>query len=215
MATKKKTAPVETSAPSVVVETSAPSAKFAHACKAWGARGQTWLDDGQKLAVAAALFFETHGEVAFINTLYNSMPKGSKTAAMAEWLVLFCNVKANDRESAKTGVVFIKGDKGAMFSDPEMLGQIRKKRAEQKWYLMGKPDPAPADIFDVDKALQKALSAIFTAAVKAKGTSDDGKLAELREWAVAHGVQGLPSVTTSAPSDAQESLADILASLPQ
>lgn len=113
----------------------------------WGKRGTKWAKDGHILAVSALAISAAHGDIGPVNRLYLAMPNGTKREAMTSWLLAYGALMANTDSATKKDKPFIytkdkefKVDAGA--ADP--------------WYNH-KPDKAPDEVFDVQKALEAVI----------------------------------------------------------
>lgn len=132
------------------------------AITAWGKRGARWAD-GQMLAVSALTRLADHGDIGYCNRLYQAIPKGSKSSAMASWMLTHGALTANTDKGSKADkpFVFSKG------KTTDVQGSIA-----DPWFDH-KPEPGADAVFD----LQKALMAVLTEAGKAKHVAH-GELAE-------------------------------------
>lgn len=127
----------------------------------------------QTAAVAVLEHFAQHHDNGLVNRLYHAMPAGSRKAALASWLLTHCAVSANTDKATKQEQPFVydrtkKTDPEAGEADP--------------WYSH-KPDKAPDEVFD----LQKAVRALLAKASKA-ATLKGGDSKALRALAAAVGI---------------------------
>ncbi|MFN7318442.1 MAG: hypothetical protein ACK5S6_02925 [bacterium] len=122
--------------------------------ESWGKRGNSWVKDGQTLALQALMHLEAHGDIGFVNRLYLAMPKGSKSSAMVSWLLTYGSLQANTDKGTKATSPF-KFDKSKV---TDVAGA-----AADPWYDH-KPEPEADKVLD----LQKLLKAILTKAAKAE-----------------------------------------------
>lgn len=113
------------------------------------------LDNDIHIAACSAIAIKgEHGDTMFINRLYLALPKGTRAAALTNWLLQYGGVIANDGTTGKpkTEQPFLhtkdkKADLEAGMADP--------------WYDH-KPDPKPDEVFDV-------MAAVMAIIKKAKG----------------------------------------------
>ena len=129
------------------------------AIKTAGAKLDTRI---QAAAVGVLEHFAVHKDNGLVNRLYHAMPAGSRKSALTSWLLTHCAVAANTDKATKQEQPFVydrtkKTDPEAGEADP--------------WYSH-KPDKAPDEVFD----LQKAVRALLAKAGKAEsikgGTAD-------------------------------------------
>ena len=119
--------------------------------KATGAK----LDARIQTAAGAVLeHFAQYHDNGLVNRLYHAMPAGSRKAALTSWLLTHCAVSANKDKATKQEQPFVY-DRNKK-TDPE-AGEV------DMWYNH-KPDKAPAEVFD----LQKAVRALLARAGKAE-----------------------------------------------
>ena len=108
----------------------------------------------QTAAVGVLEHFEEHKDNGMVNRLYHAMSAGSRKSALTSWLLAHCAVSANTDKATKQEQPFVydrnkKTDPEAGEADP--------------WYSH-KPEKAPDEVFD----LQKAVRALLSKAEKAK-----------------------------------------------
>lgn len=107
--------------------------------------------DFQVAALSAIGVFKAHGNVFYINAVYNALGKGARHVAMTAWLTSFGGVSANEGESKAT-TPFVK-DKNK---------QVDMEAGDKNpWYNM-KPSAKPDAVLDLLKlalALVKKASA--------------------------------------------------------
>lgn len=102
----------------------------------------------QTAAVAVLEHFAQHHDNGLVNRLYHAMPAGSRKAALTSWLLTHCAVSANTDKATKHEQPFVydrskKTDPEAGEADP--------------WYSH-KPDKAPDEVFDLQKAVRSLLA---------------------------------------------------------
>lgn len=139
-------------------------AEFNAACDSWGKRGKKWVQEGQTLGLTALALLEASGDIGPVNRLFCAMPKGSKSAAMAEWILAFGRVRANEDTKDKAKPFVYAKDK---VNDIE--GATKKP-----WFDF-RPEPTPLELFDV----QAAVRAIIAKAAKATNVEHGDMLEKL------------------------------------
>lgn len=117
------------------------------AIDAWGKRGATWAKEGHKLALQALVHLNNTGDIGPCNRLYVAMPKGSKSSAMAAWLMSFAALQPNPDATDKAKPFVYTKDKKC---DPE-------GGAKTPWFEF-RPEPTPLEMFDVVPALEAVLA---------------------------------------------------------
>lgn len=137
--------------------------ELGNAISAWGKRGAKWIAEGQMLAVSALTRLADHGDIGYCNRLYLAMPKGTKSSAMASWMLTHGALIANTDKGSKA-------DKPFVFSKDKTT-DVQAGIADP-WFDH-KPEPDADAVFD----LQKALMAVLTKASKARHVAH-GELAE-------------------------------------
>lgn len=111
----------------------------------------------QECGLFALEHAEAHQDLCHVNGLYNALPKGTRKSALTGWLLAFGKVKANTgKDKAERPFAFDKE------KETDLDGA-----AETPWFEF-KPDAAPDEVFD----LQKAMMALLKKARKLKA---DGK----------------------------------------
>ncbi len=162
------------------------------AIDAFAKTGLKWADQGHKLAIATLEHLvKSHGDVGAVNRLYKAMPAGSKSSALVSWFLAYGALVANvDKETKK--------DKPFVFAKDKTTNVVGG--AADPWYNH-KPEPAPDDVFDVQKALAAILSKAKRVAAKG-GTVTGGELLVEIE-AIAAGEKKSPSTE---PADAESML---------
>lgn len=150
----------------MTIKTIDNAAELTKAIDAWGKKGTKWVQEGHMLAMSALQHHCKHGDITLVNRLFLSMPKGSKSAAMAEWFLTFGAMVANeDKEGKKTSP--FKHDKE---KTPNLA-----EAAKNPWYDF-QPEKKPDELFDV----RKAILAIIKKAEKADNVEGTELLTTLR-----------------------------------
>lgn len=146
----------------------------------------------QDTGVDVLTHFAEHKDTGLVNRLYLAMPAGSRKTALASWLMTHCAVIAN--ADAKT-----KKEQPFLYAKDKATNPTAG--AQDPWYNH-KPDAAPDQVFD----LQKAVKALLVKAQKAttKEHMDADATAKLRELAVACGIpeSDVPTFVAPAAPDA-------------
>lgn len=114
---------------------------------AWAKRGSAWTKEGQALGLLALGRLSEHGDIGPVNRLFNAMPKGTKSSAMASWLLAYGALQANTDKATKA-------DKPFVFDREK---QTDTAGASADPWFDHKPEPAPDEIFDLQKALASVL----------------------------------------------------------
>lgn len=143
------------------------------AIEAWGVQGKAWTKHGHLLAMSALSLLAAHGDIGPVNRLYLAMPKGTKTTAMAEWLLTFGKlVPTEDKEKAKTQ---------PFTYSKEKMNNL-EGAAKKPWYEF-KPEPTVIEAFDVQAAVKAAIKAIEQKATKAQTITGGAALESLKALA--------------------------------
>lgn len=127
----------------------------------------------QDAAVSVLYHFAVHKDNGLVNRLYMAMPTGSRKAALTSWLLAHCAVVANKDKATKNEQPFVYAKDKA--TNPEA-------GAADPWYSH-KPDKAPSEVFD----LQKAVRALLAKAGKAESLKG-GDADTLKSIAAAVGI---------------------------
>jgi hypothetical protein len=146
------------------------------------ARGTKLDQDIHIAALSAVAVFEKHGNVFYINAVYQALGKGARHVAMTTWLTAVGGVKANDGESKDTTPFVKDANKAVNLA----LGR------ETPWFMM-KPSKAPDEVVDLFAMLQKAIkkAAEPKEGQEVKGADMLPKLRELlEEFTPAESVHG-------------------------
>lgn len=150
-------------------------------------RGKALDKDIHVAAMSAANHFAQHGDVTFINKLYNGMPKGARHAAMTLWLTTFAGVQANSDKAKAKNLPFIKDKAKAV----DLEGGDKRP-----WFLL-KPSPAPAEVLDVLKLTLALIEKAKKAAAEDGPGVQHGAMLEKLE-ALAEEFQGEEPATADA-----------------
>lgn len=143
-------------------------ASFDKECAAMQKAGNSVAQRIQKLAMAALDHLAEHGQVAFVNKLYVSMPNGSRKAALAAWFLQFGRVEASTKEDKKL-VPFLYAKHGVNDLDGA---------AATPWYEAAQ-EKAPDELFDITKA----IAALIAKAKKSAKVNDPAALKALETLA--------------------------------
>lgn len=135
-------------------------AELTKAIDAWGKQGQKWTKLGHDLAMSALHRLADHGDIGPANRLYSAMPKGTKSSAMAEWLLTFGKLAPNDGDDKKAKPFVYAKDKTMNLADAE----------KKPWYEF-KPEPTVLECFDVQAAIRAFIKATEAKAAKAQAST--------------------------------------------
>lgn len=113
----------------------------------------------QNCAVASLEHMVEHRDHTLLVELYQAMPKGTRSSALAAWILSFSQLKANDDKASKKEKPFL--------LDKEKSLDLEGARTTL-WHECGKPEAAPDELFDVNKAVVAILA-------KAKKARDAGR----------------------------------------
>lgn len=113
----------------------------------------------QYCALSCLEHFEAHGDYTLLVSLYQALPKGARRGSFAAWILKYSRLAANT-------------DKATKAEKPFVLDKAKKNDLEgaaaEFWYEAGKPEQAPDEVFD----LQKAVLALLA---KAKAAKEHGR----------------------------------------
>ena len=144
-------------------------AELAKEIKSLAGRAKKLDRDFQVAALSAIGVFKEHGNVFYINAVYNALGKGARHVAMTAWLLAFGGVQANESEG-KDVTPFIK-DKNKQVDMEEA--------ARTPWYDM-KPSKKPDEVVDL---LKLTLAVIKRASGEGKQVAHAAMLTELQALA--------------------------------
>lgn len=130
----------------------------------------------QTTAVSVLEHFAQHKDTGLVNRLYTAMPKGSRSTALASWLLAYCAVVPNTLPATKKEQPFV-------YAKDKTTDAVAG--AQDMWYDH-KPEKAVDETFD----LQKAIRGILAKASKAKSVTHGGatEWAALKAAAIAVGI---------------------------
>ena len=98
--------------------------------------------------------FAEHKDNGLVNRLYHAMPAGSRKSALTSWLLAHCAVSANTDKATKQEQPFVY----------DRTKETNPEAGEADPWYSHKLDKAPAEVFD----LQKAVRALLAKAEKAE-----------------------------------------------
>lgn len=151
-------------------------AELAKEIKSLAGRAKKLDRDFQVAALSAISVFNVHGNVFYINAVYNALGKGARHVAMTAWLLGFGGVQANEGEG-KDVTPFIK-DKNKQV---DMVGATATP-----WYDM-KPSKKPDEVVDL---LKLTLAVIKKASGEGKTIAHGAMLTELQALAEKYASEG-------------------------
>lgn len=108
--------------------------------------------DIQSAGLGSLHQLSAHGDIGYCNRLYNALSKGARKAAMTSWLLAYGSLTANTDSATKVEKPFVYTKDKATNVDGATA---------DPWYDH-KADPAPAEVFDMQKAIEGIIK-------KAKG----------------------------------------------
>lgn len=124
-------------------------------------------------SVAVLVHFAEHKDTGLINRLYDALPRGARRSAWVSWILSYAAVIANADKATKD-------EKPFLYSKDK--DTIPEAGEADPWYNH-KPEKAPDEVFD----LQKAVKAIIAKAGKAKELKN-GNANALKALAAAVGI---------------------------
>ena len=130
-----------------VAEITAEIAGIAKAGKTWDARVQA-------CAVACVEHMAGHGDHTLLVKLYQALPKGSRRGSFAQWIINHTSLVANTDAGTKGELPFVK--------DKAKTTDVEGAR-ENLWTDAGRPEPAPDELFDANKAAMALIRKIKAA----------------------------------------------------
>lgn len=136
-------------------------------------RGKKLDADIQLAGLSCLDHLAKHGDIGQINRLYVALAKGARKAALSSWLLTHGSVVANTEKD--------KADKPFIYTKDKATSV--QAASQDPWYDH-KPDAAPDEVFDLQKALEQIVK-------KAAGK-------ELVHGELLTGVQGLLSMIHTA-----------------
>jgi hypothetical protein len=113
----------------------------------------------QKCAMAAFKHMIDHRDHTLLVDLYQALSKGARRASMAAWIMQFTQLTANTDPMTKGEKPFV--------LDKEKAFDLEGAK-ETMWFDAGKPEAAPDEILDVNKAVMSLLK-------KVKAAKDAGR----------------------------------------
>ena len=102
----------------------------------------------QDTGVSVLEHFAEHKDTGVVNRLYLALPKGARKQAMASWLLAYGALSPNVNKESKAEQPFV-------FDREKRTDALAA--AQDKWYDH-KPDKAPDQVFDLQKAIRQVLS---------------------------------------------------------
>lgn len=121
----------------------------------------------QLCAVAAFEHMLAHRDHTLLVELYQALSKGMRRASMAAWIMQFTQLTANTDPASKADKPFV--------LDKEKAYDLEGAK-ETMWHEAGKPEAAPDELLDVNKAvvaLLKKVKAAKDAGRPIKGLDDE------------------------------------------
>lgn len=128
----------------------------------------------QACAVASLEHMIAHKDHTLLVELYKALGKGMRRASMAAWILQFTQLTANADPLTKTEKPFM--------LDKEKTCDLEGAKG-MMWYEAGKPEQAPDEILDVNKAVMSLLKKVKDAQAAGRPVKglDDETLAALSQ----------------------------------
>lgn len=114
----------------------------------------------QDCAVACLDHMEQHGDYTLLVNLYHALPKASRRASMAAWILRYSKLTANTDKATKKEKPFLLDKTKAN----DMVGA-----AAEMWHSTGKPEQTPDTILDLQKAVLSLLARVKKAKASGRG----------------------------------------------
>lgn len=119
-----------------------------------GKAGKTLDARIQACAVASLEHMVEHKDHTLLVDLYKALSKGMRRGSMAAWILQFSQLDANMDAASK-------GEKPFLLNKEKTLDVAGAKSTP--WHACGKPEAAPDELMDVNKAVVALLKKIKTA----------------------------------------------------
>jgi hypothetical protein len=100
--------------------------------------------DIQEAGLSALQALHDHGNIGYVNQLYNALPKGARKAALSSWYMSYGQIVANTEGDKK--------DKPFKYTKDKAATNVEGAMADP-WYNH-KPDQNPDEVFDLRKAVE-------------------------------------------------------------
>lgn len=127
----------------------------------------------QQVGVSALAHLKAHGDIVYVNRLFNNLPAGSRKSALTSWLLahgaIIANTEGTKEEKALKPFLYTK----------DKVTNVEAAAADP-WYDHT-PDKKPDEVFDLQKALETLLKRATKAAQSGKMTGGADLLNKLRE----------------------------------
>lgn len=125
----------------------------------------------QTTAVDVLTHYAEYKDVGLVNRLYLSLANGARKSAMTSWILAYAAVVANtDSKTAKERPFVCAKDAAGNW-----LKETKPEAAAQDKWHSHKPDPTPADVFDLQKAVRALLKKAGAAAKLEHGDAETMK----------------------------------------
>lgn len=108
----------------------------------------------QRCAVASFEHMLAHRDHTLLVELYQALSKGMRRASMAAWIMQFTQLTANTDPATKADKPFV--------LDKEKACDLETAK-ETMWHECGKPEAAPDELLDVNKAVIALLKKVKAA----------------------------------------------------
>ncbi len=133
------------------------------------AAGKTLDQDIQLAGMSVLNHAEEHGDITLACTLYLSMPKGSRKAALSAWLMTNGKLAANTGKNKK--------EQPFVYSREKITDLANADAAP--WYTF-KLDKAPDQVFNLGDAINNLIKRVEAATAKGVAVEGYDKLDKLR-----------------------------------
>lgn len=110
----------------------------------------------QAAAVDVLEHFQTHRDTGLVNRLFLALPKGSRSVALADWLLKFVAVKVNTNKETKGEQPFV-FDKDKV---PAMMAEGNLARATSTLWTDLKKEKAIDEVFDLQAGVRSLIRQI-------------------------------------------------------
>ena len=109
-----------------------------------------WINQMEKIGVSALSHLKEHGNIHFVNAAYLAMPKGTKSASFAAWLLFYGAIKANEDKATREEKPFV-------YDKTKKTDPVAAYADEKGWWGFGVREQKPHEIFDLQAAVQKLI----------------------------------------------------------
>jgi hypothetical protein len=129
-------------------------------------RGKSLDQDVQAAAVSTLAHIEKHGDDTLFNRLYMAMPKGARKNALGGWALYYGKLRIATPEEMKADKKEHKPERSFRY-DRTASTDVPASMLVQ-WHAFKHSDAPAVEMFDVQVAIQRAVSSILAKATKLK-----------------------------------------------